>query len=121
MPQLKIDLAINVPSVNHYCISTISKQGKVLRFPNKQAKDFKKAIQDTFKQAYPAHVPIGGDVEVVISLGFKTPQTHDVDNYAKVPLDAMNGVVYQDDKQITQLTLKKYRAEKNCIEIEINY
>lgn len=36
----------------------------------------------------------------------------DVDNYGKLALDALNGVVYADDKQVVRLTLEKcYGAE----------
>ena len=121
MPQLKINLETNVPSVNHYCVTTISKQGKVLRFPSKQSNSFKKLVKDAFSQAYPDHAPVDCDVEVVLNLGFKTPQTHDVDNYGKVPLDALTGIAYKDDKQIVSFTAKKFRSTKNCIEIQINY
>ena len=36
----------------------------------------------------------------------------DVDNLAKTVLDALNGVAYEDDKQVFWLESKKYWAEK---------
>lgn len=38
-----------------------------------------------------------------------TPITPDIDNLAKFVLDALNGVVYEDDKQVVILTLLKIR------------
>jgi Holliday junction resolvase RusA-like endonuclease len=37
----------------------------------------------------------------------------DVDNYAKGVLDAMNGVLWDDDDQIVKLTVSKRFAEQN--------
>jgi crossover junction endodeoxyribonuclease RusA len=32
----------------------------------------------------------------------------DLDNYAKTVLDALNGVAWEDDKQVTQINMRKY-------------
>lgn len=32
----------------------------------------------------------------------------DLDNYAKTVLDALNGVAWEDDKQVTQIVMRKY-------------
>ena len=51
--------------------------------------------------------------------GNLTPQTKpDVDNIAKVVCDALNGVAYEDDKQIVELTVKKYYS--GCPEVIID-
>lgn len=45
----------------------------------------------------------------------------DVDNIAKSVLDALNGVAYEDDKQIDTLTVsKEYTDGEQGIEVEIN-
>lgn len=44
----------------------------------------------------------------------------DADNIAKVVLDALNGVAYEDDKQVVELRVSKlYSFEKEGIEIQI--
>lgn len=43
----------------------------------------------------------------------------DVDNVAKAILDAMNGIVYEDDSQVAGLVIKKFYAEKDEINIKI--
>lgn len=35
------------------------------------------------------------------------PRKHDVDAFAKVILDSLNGIVYKDDGQISELLIKK--------------
>jgi Holliday junction resolvase RusA-like endonuclease len=43
----------------------------------------------------------------------------DVDNICKLYLDAMNGVVYLDDNQITELFVRKLYSRKPCVVIEV--
>ena len=44
----------------------------------------------------------------------------DADNIAKVVLDALNGVAYEDDKQVVRVTISKvYSFEEEGLEIEI--
>lgn len=43
----------------------------------------------------------------------------DCDNLAKSILDALNGLAYKDDKQITYLTIEKLYGEENKIEVDL--
>ena len=43
----------------------------------------------------------------------------DVDNVAKSILDALNGIIYLDDKQIIELDIKKIYAETSWTEVKI--
>lgn len=43
----------------------------------------------------------------------------DVDNYAKGVKDALNGIMYKDDSQITKLTVRKYYAEQPKVVVKI--
>lgn len=43
----------------------------------------------------------------------------DVDNIAKIILDALNGLAYDDDKQIVSLRVEKYYSNEPSVEIEI--
>ena len=45
----------------------------------------------------------------------------DVDNIAKIYLDACNGVTWEDDCSITKLTIEKFLSEENEIRIKITY
>lgn len=44
----------------------------------------------------------------------------DIDNYIKALFDALNTVVWQDDKQIVDLVAHKYYSDRPRIEIEVN-
>ena len=43
----------------------------------------------------------------------------DCDNIAKILLDAMTGIVYEDDKQIVKLSVEKYYDEVPRVEVQI--
>jgi Holliday junction resolvase RusA-like endonuclease len=54
--------------------------------------------------------------------GIIKPKTRpDLDNYAKPILDALNGIVYKDDGQITELLLKKIYSDNIGFDIVVNY
>ena len=49
----------------------------------------------------------------------KPTKKPDIDNIAKCFLDAMNGIVYLDDKQVVNLHLTKVYAETPAVEIMV--
>lgn len=56
-------------------------------------------------------------------LGYSYP-SGDVDNYAKAALDGMNGVVWEDDRQVVQLGATKrwaFDGEEEGLTIEVHY
>ena len=50
-------------------------------------------------------------------LGHEMPGKPDLDNVAKAVLDACNGIIYKDDKQVIRLTVKKAYARVPLTEI----
>lgn len=84
--------------------------------------------------------PIEGAVSVVIDISICPPASWskkkqaqalndlirptgkpDLDNVAKGILDAMNGVVYLDDKQVFELTARKYYCETACAMVRVEW
>ena len=64
--------------------------------------------------------PLAGDVEISIALYFGTKRKSDWDNFHKLSMDAMTGIVYEDDSQIVEANvIKSYSKENPRIEIEI--
>lgn len=59
------------------------------------------------------------NIEIEIKLFFGDKRKRDVDNYNKLVLDAMTGIVYGDDKQITKITIEKLFDKKNP-RVEVN-
>lgn len=48
------------------------------------------------------------------------PLKPDCDNIEKIVLDALNGVAYEDDKQVVVLTCQKFYAEQSKVVADIN-
>lgn len=112
------------------------------KYTPKDIKDYAKLIQLEFKKNYPnwqIESFIDKPLKVEIIIGLKVPisfnkkkkqealndkirplKRPDVDNCSKAILDSLNGVVYTDDKQIVELSVKKYYANIDFIQIKIN-
>lgn len=82
----------------------------------------------TIKEAYQLEArgrwkrkPLKGDVELGIKIYFGDKRVRDIDNYGKLLLDSMTGIVYEDDKQINKMTVEKFIDTDNPrIEVEIH-
>lgn len=59
-----------------------------------------------------------GDIEVIIRLYFGTKRKCDWDNFHKLSMDALTGIVWADDSQIQRATVEKF-YDKNSPRIEI--
>ena len=49
----------------------------------------------------------------------RPPKKPDVDNIAKIVMDALNGLAYDDDKQIVELTVRKWYGHDNCVTVRL--
>jgi Holliday junction resolvase RusA-like endonuclease len=64
--------------------------------------------------------PLSGDVMMSINFYFKTLHKRDLDNQNKLVLDALTGIVYNDDAQIHDLRLiRRYDRKNPRIEIVV--
>jgi len=57
--------------------------------------------------------PIEGDLEVWIELFFGTKRKADWDNFNKLIMDALTGIVWVDDSQITEAHVSKMYCKEN--------
>lgn len=65
--------------------------------------------------------PLKGEVHVEIRLFFPDRRVRDIDNYNKIVLDALTGIVWEDDKQITRMLIDIANDKENPrTEIQIN-
>ena len=105
----------------------------------KDARDeaYEEAIVWAYRAAGGRETGWTGEVSVTIRTNRKLPKstrksvesepdTHkpDADNIAKSVLDALNGIAWKDDAQITKLVIWKLpraRREKELLEVEIEY
>ena len=106
--------------------------------PNK-TKDYEFLVQQYFRMQYPKYETLKGRISINIIAYLKIPQSTsktkiqemlenkisptkkpDVDNIEKSILDAMNGLVFEDDNQVSKISVEKRFAleEKAVIEVE---
>lgn len=86
------------PLVNRYY-----RRGRNVTYLSKEGREFKKAVAELLDMN-PTHEPVKVSITV-----YRKRKVGDVDGYAKACLDAMQGLVYDDDKQVTELHL--YRRD----------
>ena len=105
--------------------------------PNR-TKDYELLVQQSFKVKYPRFEQIEGRIAVDIISYMKIPkQTSkvktkemlenkisptkkpDIDNIAKVILDAMNKFIFKDDNQVSKITIEKRYGEIDKVYIKV--
>lgn len=71
---------------------------------------------------------LSGRLSVLLAFEVKRPKTSkldlpngDVDNYAKIVLDLLNGVVWTDDVRVEILSIRKgFTTEEGCVHVFIS-
>ena len=95
----------------------------------KQTADYEQQIRQAYISAGGQLISDTAPIIVCITAYFKKAKTNkmdfptlkpDTDNIAKAVCDALNGVAYHDDKQITSLTVDKVWAEDGIERVEID-
>lgn len=65
--------------------------------------------------------PLITDLEISIKIYFGTKRKGDWDNFHKLSMDALTGIVWEDDSQIQKATVEKFYSKENPrIELDIN-
>ena len=64
--------------------------------------------------------PLRGRLAIEVTIYFKTKRRADWDNFHKLSMDALSGIVWEDDSQIEQALVRKcYDKERPRIEVEV--
>lgn len=108
----------------------------VQTYTPKKTHDYEKMIAKIYKEKVgkkytePIKILISVEIKPAKSLSKKKTQElilkqwheqkPDVDNLAKAILDALNGIAYDDDSQIQNLTVSKRWSARDCITLQIN-
>lgn len=98
------------------------RKGKKTAYEKPEDTAYKKAIAKAYKQAANG-AKFAGEVSISVYVFRKMPASYkgnsepdtykpDIDNITKAVMDALNGVAYDDDKQVTQLRVVKLPREK---------
>lgn len=82
-----------------------------------EGKNIKKVYQLEAKNQW-KEKPLEGDIEVGVMFYFKDKRRRDLDNMNKLYLDALTGIVWNDDSQISRLFLSRH-YDKNKPRIEL--
>lgn len=104
-----------------------------------RTKDYETLVEQYFLLKYPRYTPIEGRVQVEINANFEVPKSAkkadkelmlenkinptkkpDIDNIVKIVLDAMNGIAFKDDTQITKLQVEKTYSLNESVAIKIS-
>jgi crossover junction endodeoxyribonuclease RusA len=102
---------------NIYFSSPKMKPG--MRIMSQKARDRKEQYGWEAKSQWHKGI-LQGDVEINIRLYFGDKRRRDWDNYHKLSIDALTGIVWEDDSQIQIAHVRKYYdKEKPRIEVEI--
>lgn len=86
---------------------------------NPKCKTLKSSYQEQVSAQY-SQLPLKAPLRAVLSLWHGTRRTTDIDNFNKLVLDALTGLVYEDDSQIVELTITKgYNKERPRVDVTI--
>jgi len=116
-----------------------SRFGKFTKvYTDQQTLDYETAIGVSAAHAMGSSQPIETPVAVFLYIRLPIPQSYskkrseaclsgsehptkkpDIDNVAKVFLDAMNGIVYKDDTQVIQMHVNKVYALESGVDVMI--
>ena len=110
---LTIEIPAIPPSVNHYWAA----RGK-RRFLTKRAKEWKRLVRNEIRRQLPKHKPLTKRVAVKVTLCVRC-RRGDVDNRLKAILDAFNGLVWVDDRQVDFLAIERRieGSERTIVEV----
>jgi Holliday junction resolvase RusA-like endonuclease len=115
---MKIIVRGSIPSTSH--IYKYRSTGKFLMgYMSAEGKEAKKCFQDEFTVQYRAK-PLSCDLKLTVSYFWGDKRRRDIDNFSKLWMDAGTGILWEDDCQITELTLKKF-YDKNNPRVEIEF
>lgn len=95
----------------------LTRYGTGQRVKNPKAQALKLDYQWQVKSQWRGE-PIRGNIIASMVLYFGDKRKHDIDNFCKIALDSLTGIVWEDDSQIQELTIVK-EYDKNNPRIEI--
>lgn len=108
------------PKSTQTCYKYTCRGSFVSGYMDKKCKDIKEDYYWQAKSQYKGK-PLTSDLELTVELFFGTKRVQDWDNFHKLSMDALTGVVWEDDSQIQVAHVyKKYDKENPRIEITIS-
>jgi crossover junction endodeoxyribonuclease RusA len=106
MPTEPVKLVLPFPpSTNRYWRNWRGRQ-----VVSAEAREYKEAVGWIVRKAM--REPLTGDVAVTVEV-YRPRKSRDLDNCLKIVFDALNGIAYNDDNQITEIYAFRYDDKAN--------
>lgn len=116
-----------------------SRAGKFVRtYTPAKTVNYEQWVKLCYKQAGGEHLGTG-PIEIVVEVNYKIPKSFskkkrqqaldriivptvkpDCDNVLKIICDSLNGIAYEDDKQIVHANVWKFYAEQPSVNVRVN-
>ena len=94
------------PKSTNHIYKSHCKFGFPSYYMSAEGKSLKESYQWQAKSQWKKKI-VGKPLEVSICLYFKAQRKHDIDNYGKILLDSLTGIVWEDDSQIWKMNVSK--------------
>ena len=94
--------------------------GKGHAYTPTKTRNFENDLAWAAKIAMQGRMPLEGDVRVNVMVNL-APKTRacDLDNYLKSSLDPPNGIVWKDDRQVSEIQIVRLFTEDPSLHIEV--
>jgi crossover junction endodeoxyribonuclease RusA len=108
------------PSLNRYWRNI---RGRVVL--SSEGKAYKRKVEDLFAEATNVGKTVRGVPKAPVKLWvdiYRPRKSGDLDNYLKALLDSLNGLAYEDDRQIIMITARRFDDKDNPrAEVRLEY
>lgn len=112
-------ILLGIPQSTNHIYKSHCRFGYPTVYMTKEGKDLKESYQWQAKSQW-KQKPSKRVFEISVELYFKDKRRRDVDDYNKILLDSLTGIVWSDDSQIWKITITKFiDAKKPRIEVDI--
>jgi Holliday junction resolvase RusA-like endonuclease len=101
----------------HYC--TVDREHAVRARLTDQAEQYKHNAGWAAKMVRGPQEPLSGPVSVVIHAYLPTRRT-DADNVSKLVFDSLNGIIWEDDKQVVDYHIYLVRGDEKNARLELS-
>lgn len=105
-----LQFTINIECLSYYQYLT---QNKFRKYITTKGRKYKNIIEEVLNREMVDKEILKGDIRVELDFYFNNRRNNDIDNYSHPILDFMSKIVYEDDRQIIDLHVKKFYSKDN--------
>ncbi len=101
------------PKTTNHLYKSHCRFGHPCVYMTASGKSLKESYQWQAKNQWKRKMITDQEIGVDIKLFFGTKRNGDIDNYGKILLDSLTGIVWEDDKQIVTMNIEKHYDKSN--------